>query len=689
MIRHYAQELVELGVRGSMFRLSWEMRGRMGLLDDGPPPPSPTTLRGEHLPFASSAAVQNYIAPHRSEEARATLRRRADAACGGIIRCFGGWDADFGRPIDWYRNPRTGARWPQELPWRHAMRPPSASHGDVKLTWEIGRFPHAFDLVRAGLAVPEQRSAYSMALADHVQAFDRAAPFGLGIHWASSQEVAFRLIAWLYAYAAYMHDAPWAALEEVIARTLHRGAVHTVQHIGYAKHAVHNNHLLSEALLLLVAATLLPPDDTTEAWWTDAHEILTEQAARQFYPDGGYIQQSHNYHRVALQVMILAVRFTEVAGRDVPECWRQAIGRSVRFLHAHQNPSDGRLPNYGFNDGALPLVLTSCHYSDFRPILQAGHLLTQGHRLYTAGPWDEEAAWLLGPEALAVDSPRRPRATIASFPFSGHHVLRSESHDDTFAAFRCGRLRDRFSQMDMLHLDVWWRGINVLTDPGSCQYNGSPAINAHFVSTSVHNTVTLDGHDQMHLHRRFKVLYWTEGELLRLGTHRGTHLAVGEHYAYRRHPGRAVHRRSVLFLPPETWLVVDHIEGVGKHDVRVHWLAEETAWRRENESIFVETSAGDFAVRVYDEHAVPLAVECVVGKESPLRGWCSRIYGERQPALSMSCVRQQELPCTSISLLGAGTLANADRAGEYTLSAHGQRLAIGIRGGVIQLEAVS
>ena len=35
---------------------------------------------------------------------------------------------------------------------------------------------------------------------------------------------------------------------------------------------------------------------------------------------------------------------------------------------------------------------------------------------------------------------------------------------------RCHRYRDRQGQCDTLHVDLWWRGRNVLCDAGSYQY---------------------------------------------------------------------------------------------------------------------------------------------------------------------------------------------------------------------------
>lgn len=688
MIRHYVQEVRELGLRGTAFRLSWELRTRFARGEAGAPA-SPDRLRLERLPFGGAGDVREILRPHLGDLERGALVARARDAVAGRIRCFGGWTGDYGQPVDWYKNPRSGARWPSQIHWAEAQRQPTTEHGDIKLTWEIGRFPHAFDLARASVWSPSEAGMFADTLAEQVADFDEVTPFGMGVHWASSQEIAFRLLAWLFAFGILRDHPAVAALEPRIARALHLGAVHTERHIDYAKHAVHNNHLLSEALFLLMAAVLLPPSDEGERWRREAMDVLTAQSERQFYPDGGYIQQSHNYHRLAIQVMVLASRFVAVDGRAVPAPWTDALRRSVAFLAAQQNPSDGRLPNYGFNDGALPMVLTSCHFSDFRPTLQAASLIVSGQRLYPHGLWDEEAAWLLGADTVR-DATLSTRAQGASsFVYSGHHVLRHPEDPSTFCTFRCGSLQDRFSQMDMLHVDVWWRGHNVLVDPGSCQYNDDPALNAHFVGTSSHNTVTVDGHDQMHLHRRFKVLYWTKAELLRWSVSPGAQLAIGQHHGFEREVPGCIHRRAVLFLRPETWVVVDRLAGEGGHDIRLHWLGENFPHRREGEAVVLDTPDGPFGVRIYGEDGAPVELRCVSGESNPLEGWHSRIYAEKVPALSMSVTRNTRFPTTFISVLGDGVLSPSETLGHYVLETARAKHHLRVQDGFIATEALS
>src|SRR4029079_8013630 len=102
------------------------------------------------------------------------------------------------------------------------------------------------------------------------------------------------------------------------------------------------------------------------------------------------------------------------------------------------------------------------------------------------------------------------------------------------------------SQIDMLHLDVWWRGQNVLVDAGSYQYNAAPAWHEHFMRNASHNTVVVDGRDQMLHRRQFKVLYWTRAQLLGFDDGPKRTVTVGEHYGYRPHARAPLPRPSVL-----------------------------------------------------------------------------------------------------------------------------------------------
>ncbi len=337
-----------------------------------------------------------------SEPERRRLKHLASEATRGRILCFSRWMADFGNPIDWHRDPTTDDRWPADVHWSNVWKAQGRAkrRGEIKFCWEVGRFPQANSLARAAVLDPASAPLLAEAFFAQAQSFIERNPRGLGIHWASGQEVALRLMAWMFAVHVFtaLGLAPQQRLE-ALGANLRASADHIAGHIEYARDSVYNNHLLSEALGLLLAGSVLS-GGSAERWKREGHDLLAREADRQVYPDGGYIQQSHNYHRVAMQTYIWAAALLQRGGEPVPREWLAAMERSLDFLVAHQNPGDGRLPNYGSNDGSRPVILASTDYSDFRPTLQALSVLTRGERIYETGPWDEMAAWHFGPQIL-------------------------------------------------------------------------------------------------------------------------------------------------------------------------------------------------------------------------------------------------------------------------------------------------
>jgi hypothetical protein len=661
-LRDFSQELFELGPRGAAFRILWEARGRVGLMRTfRHDVRGADTSRGDasrdinwtrHLAFADAPSVAKLLRRSIAPNELVELKQHADRALIGRIRAFGRFDLDYRSPIDWHRHPVTGLRWDPARNLTFEIGE-NAPQGDVKYSWEICRFPHAYYIARAAAFFPENADRWAAGLLAQFEDFVGSNPCGLGVQWTSGQEVAYRLLSWLFAYDTLLAGSAVAArAEAVIENALLTGGEWIEQHLAFSRIAVYNNHLLSEAVAMLAIGSLLPTSPNGPRWRALGYRILDEESERQFYEDGAYIQQSHNYHRVAIQNLLWASMVARAAGDRPSVNWTSALERSLDFLYAHQNPVDGRLPNYGSNDGSLPSPLTACDFSDFRPILQTVSLLVRGERLYAAGPWDEEAAWWLGTSALDAPIARSTRRTI-SFAPTGYHVLRGGRDEASFAAFRCGSLRDRFSQIDMLHVDVWWKGQNVLTDAGSFQYNGAKEWHNHFMSTKSHNTVVVDDRDQMVHFRQFKVLYWTEADLLEFSDTPDTALCVGRHRGYERYPGNCNHLRSVLFVKDDVWVVADCISGQGDHTATVQWLCGdfEAMYDESTTTLTLATPKGPFDVSLYDSLGRGLRGDVVRGGVDPPRGWLSRYYGEKIPAPSLAVTQTGPVPLCFVSIL--------------------------------------
>lgn len=652
------QEFRELGIKGTFARGVWETKTRTGLVrvnakkNAEPEEYLLPLAEGPRLPFADPAEIRQAISERLTAAQRNRLTEDAAEASKGRIICFSNWMADYGNPIDWHRDPTNGHRWVSDVHWSKALR--NAPQVDIKFTWEAGRFPQAYLMARAANVAPEASPILGQAFSSQVMGFIASNPDARGVHWYSGQEVAFRIFAWLFGFHVFSRlgavDQPLSA---AISSGMAIAGSHIAEHIEYARDSVYNNHLLSEALGLYVAGRFTS-GPRAATWVAEGLGLLDSQANLQIYPDGSYIQQGHNYHRVAMQLYLWATAFQRANNEHVPGSWLGAMERSLDFLYAHQNGLDGCLPNYGPNDGSKPIPLSGSDLADFRPLLQALSVATRGERLYDAGPADETSLWLFGPGCLDLPLRNRTRTSV-SFTHTGHHVMRGK-RDGSFGAFRCGTIIDRFSQIDMLHLDVWWRGQNVLVDAGSYRYNGATAWHNHFLRTESHNTVKVDRRDQMVHFRQFKTLFWTQAKLLRFEEHPDWVVTEGEHYGYER-DRRCTHRRSVLFVKDDLWVCIDTVVGPGSHQLVLQWLGGEFPFQFDSPAsrLSLDTPLGPFSITVLDEHALPSPGSSVAaGQESPPRGWLSRYYGRKTPVPSLEVALNGTLPRTLVSILSGG-----------------------------------
>ena len=651
-IASLVREVRELGLLGTAARSVWEFKTRSGLLSVAPKtalPESGPLARGL---FATPDVVRKALASNREIDHDGLLKDAVQAAH-GRIKAFGKWTADYGQPIAWHVNPLNGRGFSRTPHWSRILGEQSYT-GDIKMAWEVGRFPHFFHLGRAAAFHPEAAADFSAATADQLLHFIDTNPVDLGVQWTSGQEVALRLLAWTFALDTFSQgNDPFSdSLRRAAAAHITASAQYIEEHIEYAMRSVYNNHLISEAFGLLLAGLLLPECASAGRWTHSGIEILNRQADRQVYPDGAYISQSHNYQRSVLHIYLSAIGLLRARGMEIPDSWIGALERSLVFLYAQQNASDGRLPNYGGNDGAMPLILSTCEYGDYRPTLQAVSLVTRGTRLYPAGPWDEMAVWLNGADILEAPLDKPARSSV-SFASTGYHVLRgTREPDGNFAMFRCGSLKDRFSQIDMLHTDIWWRGENVLADPGTFLYNGPSEWHSHFYGTLSHNTVSVDGRDQMVHLRKFKTLYPTEASLLQFDDSGELAVMQGEHYGFRRYTGQCVHRRTILYDKNETWVVIDDILGEGIHGVRLHWLGGDYPYDTpERNRLRLFTPQGRFEIAQYMGDGQPAPCGVVSGEDDPPRGWLSRHYGAKVPAPSLAAVCEGRLPLRFVTVL--------------------------------------
>ncbi len=203
--------------------------------------------------------------------------------------------------------------------------------------------------------------------------------------------------------------------------------------------------------------------------------------------------------------------------------------------------------------------------------------------------------------------------------------------------------------MDQLHLDLWWRGLNIAQDAGTYLYNAPPPWDNPLVTTRVHNTVTVDGRDQMTRAGRFLVLDWANAHSKNLIE--TDEAILGCVRAHHRGYGSVKLERTVTVYQDEHWLVEDKLTSSrhAPHTYCLHWLLPDWEYQlEETESAIrlrLESPYGWITLSSFILHAkrssfsvsLVRSGELIHGQRNvlPYEGWASRHYGQKSPALSL------------------------------------------------------
>lgn len=624
------------------------------------------------------------------QESELPAGRVANEILEGRFRLFGGEPVQLGLPPDWLRVPFDEAAGPVVAD-RHWSRTRIDAQLDLRLLWEPSRFGWAYPLGRTFLLSGDLRYADQFLLL--ISTWRQVNPPNHGPNWISAQECALRILALSFAGFAFAGPLTEAGGpdgtpgRELLLTTVAALANRIPPTLAYAR-AQRNNHLITEAVGLYTAGTLYPQFRQAPRWKSTGRRLLVDALADQVFPDGGYIQHSANYHRLALSAGLWAARLAEANGEPLPQDSLEALRRLTDGLAALVDPVSGRTPNLGSNDGSDILPLAGCAHTDCRPLLQAASLAFTGRPALPPGPWDETALWLGlgdgeerrraakpgppgtagapagGRRAAAAGPPQTaaPRADRGDLPQAGLYFVRGER---SWAMLRCATFRSRPSQSDQLHLDLWWKGCNIARDPGSYRYS-VPGLEG----AAAHNTLTADDREPM---RRLGRFLWVPRHPARyLARWSAQDRTVESIAAEQRLPGQLTHRRSLVRSADTLWVVLDELYGSGEHEARLSWLLPDGDWELEAGELRLRSGAGDLALHIEPAQvrlALYRAGVQVAGDPAPepesVVGWWAPRYGRRLPALCLVARLRGPLPLRLASWWRLGDLeAPADLTGE-------------------------
>ena len=128
---------------------------------------------------------------------------------------------------------------------------------------------------------------------------------------------------------------------------------------------------------------------------------------------------------------------------------------------------------------------------------------------------------------------------------------------------------------------------------------------------------------------RFTWTDWARGTVLK----HDEQIWQGEHKGYKRLTDPVSHKRTVMLLSQDRWLVIDHLDARQVHHYALHWLLNDFPYTQRENSVCLWPESAKYQIQMgLLEGKSTFSV--VRGDPTSTRGWRSQYYGHKEPAIS-------------------------------------------------------
>ncbi|MCC6696955.1 MAG: alginate lyase family protein [Candidatus Hydrogenedentes bacterium] len=351
------------------------------------------------------------------------------------------------------------------------------------------------------------------------------------------------------------------------------------------------NHLLKNALALSVAGALFGSQSGIGAAASRAgNALLKRELAEQILADGGHYERSAMYHCEVLENCLIAL-----AAQENPlTALRDAISRMTGFLSRVLH-TDGEIPLFG--DAAL------------------GEGISAGA--------------LVGLASEIAGSPHPEReANCHALASSGFYVLQKGDGAAGRMIVKAGEPGPSYqlghAHCDMLSFEFSRGAARLLVDSGVRGYDDD-VWRAYCRGTASHNTVRVNGREQMECWDRFRVGRRYRPAIHGWGEREEGWVLRGSHDGFR----PWTHERTVLLAHGGFWLIADRVTGPGRPEVE--------SFLHVHPGVSIAEMEGGWSLANGGERVsvVPFGFRdssIVKGSDSPKQGWYCPRFGVALPA---------------------------------------------------------
>ncbi len=500
------------------------------------------------------------------------LVERAEQICRHRFDLLGYRGVDYGPEIDWHLDAVHGKRAPFR-PWFRISYLDFDQVGDSKVVWELNRHQHLVTLAKAYRLTQDE--AYGRELFQQWYHWREKNPYPMGINWASSLEVSFRSLSWLWVWHL-LEGCP--VVPEKFPADLSQALALNAQHIKrfLSTYFSPNTHLLGEGVGLFFIGLLCPGLPAAQHWQECGWRIILKEAQRQVRQDGMHFEQSMYYHIYALDFFLHSRILAELNQVQVPQSLDQTIEKMLETTASFA--AAGFAPQFGDDDGGRVFDPSRDQQKHMLDPLVIGSVVYDRPDFKTeANQGTQELLWLCGVKSVRQfrELPlQKHESNSFALEAGGIYVMRSSgstSYQLVVDAGPQGAGRSGHGHADALSVQLSASGKPLLIDPGTFAYVDDGGERDRFRGTSAHNTIEVDDTSQADAAGPFEWEGRANGTVDCWITGKTFDLFVGTHTGYSQLPSPVQHRRFIFHLKSRFWVIRDVLEGTGLHKLTASW----------------------------------------------------------------------------------------------------------------------
>jgi hypothetical protein len=428
--------------------------------------------------------------------------------------------------IDWHKDFRSDYVWEESQFYLNVKVAPEPGV-EIKIPRELSRFQHIGLLASGSLS--ESSHEFLLEVLDWIV----SNPYGYGVNWGCTMDVALRAINWIWGLRFFGQAIE--SYPEIISKlkiSLHQHGCFIENNLEYYESST-GNHYLSNIAGLIYIACAFPEFPESDRWLLFGLQELVSEMNREVYNDGASHEGSTNYHRLVAELFLSSAAMAERLpltrrsrlrsvepnqhkvrpalrnatktllnldddGRIFPKEFYISLSRMADFTESLVKPN-GLVPQIGDNDSArVHKLIPDPKYN----LLNHGSLIAGIRKLLgqplSSSELDNYEANLLsggmdleqiGNPAKLTDNTLHKDAGIA--------IMRKNK---VFLLVTCGQNgqngRGGHNHNDKLSFELNINGLDIIVDGGCPIYTADPKIRNKFRGTAAHSTLMAGGQEQ-------------------------------------------------------------------------------------------------------------------------------------------------------------------------------------------------